>query len=389
MERKREASLRVAIVGAGPAGLYAAILIKRFRPDAEIRVMEQNPADATFGFGVVFSDQALAFLRDDDPETADLIEGEMVHWSDIAVVHRGERITIDGIGFAGIGRLDLLRLLQERARALGVEPAYECRLENPDSLGDADLIIGADGLNSILRRSAPEAFGEQIVELDNRFIWYGADRAFDALTQTFVETPHGAMNAHHYAYAPGRATFIIEMTAATFARSGFAEMPEPDCRAACEALFAETLEGARLIPNNSVWRRFPRLTCRTWHHGRQVLVGDALHTAHFSIGSGTRLAMEDVIALVKALDAEGWAVARALPAYQAARRPVLEKMVRAAERSAAWYERFEAHMALAPWPFALSYIRRAGRLDAERLRGLAPRFAAALEEKGISLETAV
>ena len=380
--------MRVAIVGAGPAGLYAAILIKRLRPDAEIRVMEQNPDDATFGFGVVFSDQALAFLRDDDPETADLIEGEMVRWSDIAVVHRGERITIDGIGFAGIGRLELLRLLQERARALGVEPDYECRLASPEALGDADLVIGADGLNSILRRSAPEAFGAEIVELDNRFIWYGAERAFDALTQTFIETPHGAMNAHHYAYAPGRATFIIEMTAETFARGGFAEMAEPDCRAACEALFAGTLEGARLIPNNSVWRRFPKLTCRTWHHGRQVLVGDALHTAHFSIGSGTRLAMEDVIALVKALDAEGWEVARALPAYQAARQPVLEKIVRAAERSAAWYERFEAHMALEPWPFALSYIRRAGRLDAERLRGLAPRFAAALEERGISLETA-
>ena len=380
--------MRVAIVGAGPAGLYAAILIKRLRPDAEIRVMEQNPADATFGFGVVFSDQALAFLRDDDPETADLIEGEMVRWSDIAVVHRGERITIDGIGFAGIGRLELLRLLQDRARALGVEPDYECRLESPEALGDADLVIGADGLNSILRRSAPEAFGAEIVELDNRFIWYGAERAFDALTQTFIETAHGAMNAHHYAYAPGRATFIIEMTAETFARSGFAEMAEPDCRAACEALFAETLEGARLIPNNSVWRRFPKLTCRTWHHGRQVLVGDALHTAHFSIGSGTRLAMEDVIALVKALDAEGWEVGRALPAYQAARQPVLEKIVRAAERSAAWYERFEAQMALEPWPFALSYIRRAGRLDAERLRGLAPRFAAALEERGIPLETA-
>lgn len=380
--------MRIAIVGAGPAGLYASILIKRLRPQAEVRVLEQNPADATFGFGVVFSDQALAFLRDDDPETADLIEARMTHWSDIAVVHRGERIAIDGIGFSGIGRLELLMLLQERARALGVEPDYELRLESPTELADADLIIGADGLNSVLRGAAPEAFGEEITYLENRFIWYGAERAFEALTQTFIETPLGPMNAHHYAYAPGRATFIIEMTAETFGRSGFAEMAEPDYRAACEALFAESLQGARLIPNNSVWRRFPELTCRNWHHGRQVLVGDALHTAHFSIGSGTRLALEDVIALVKALQAEDWEVERALPAYQAARQPVLEKILQAAARSAAWYEDFDRHMALEPWPFALSYIRRAGRLDAERLRSLAPRFAAALEEKGISLEAA-
>ncbi|MEM9010924.1 MAG: FAD-dependent monooxygenase [Pseudomonadota bacterium] len=377
--------MRIAVIGAGPAGLYAAILLKRLRPDLEIEIFEQNPPDATFGFGVVFSDQALDFLRADDAETADLIEPHMQRWSDIVLNHRGARIAIDGVGFAGIGRLELLQLLQARAADLGIVPRYETLVE---ALPAADLVIGADGLNSRVRGGAPEAFGERITHLDNHFVWYGADREFDALTQTFIDTPHGPMNAHHYSYAPGRATFIIEMGPETFARSRFAEMEEPDYRAACEVLFAEQLQGAQLIPNNSVWRRFPNLDCTTWHHGNQVLVGDALHTAHFSIGSGTRLALEDVIALAKALEAAEWDVATALPAYQATRQPVLEKIVGAARRSADWYEEFGAHMALEPWPFALSYIRRAGRLDAARLRRLAPAFSAALEARGIDLEAA-
>ncbi len=378
--------MRINIVGAGPAGLYAAILCKRARPGAQIRVLEQNPADATFGFGVVFSDQALTFLRDDDPDTADLIEPHMQRWSNIAVVHRGVHIAIDGVGFAGIGRLQLLQLLRQRAVSLGIAPEYAARVTDLESLGEADLLIGADGLNSLVRRSAPEAFGEALTWRSNRFAWYGADREFDALTQTFIQTPHGVMNAHHYAYAPGRATFIIETTPATFTRAGFGELPEPACRAECERLFEATLQGARLIPNQSVWRRFPELSCRHWHCGNRVLVGDALHTAHFSIGSGTRLALEDVVALSRALRDSNWNVARALPAYQAARQPILEKIVGAARRSANWYEQFDAHMALDPWRFALSYIRRAGRLDAARLRRLAPRFTDQLSRQGIDME---
>lgn len=376
----------VTVLGAGPAGLYAAILLKRARPDVNLRIYEQNPAGATWGFGVVFSDQALAFLRKDDPETADLIEPAMESWSDIVVAHRGERIAIDGVGFSAIGRLELLELLQRRARELGVLPRYETRIEEARDAEPADLIVAADGLNSVVRTQDPEAFGESLHHLDNRFIWYGATRSFDALTQTFKTTRLGAFNAHHYRYAADRSTFIVECDPQTFKRAGFAEMGEAESLALCEEIFAEELEGARLVSNHSQWRRFPVLTCRRWFDGNRVLVGDALHTAHFSIGSGTRLALEDVIALVQALKENDFDVARALPAYQAARQPVLETLTKAARTSAAWYERFGEHMALEPWPFALSYIRRAGRLDSARLRSLAPRFVSALEDHGLGLE---
>ncbi len=196
------------------------------------------------------------------------------------------------------------------------------------------------------------------------------------------------MNAHHYSYAPGRSTFIIELSAETFVKSGFGEMAEPKYRAACEAAFSDVLDGAQLIENNSHWRRFPNLSCARWHDAIRVLVGDALHTAHFSIGSGTRLAMEDVIALVRALQDKDWVVSTALPAYQDARAPILAKLVAAARASSDWYDHFYEYMALDPWPFALSYIRRAGRISAERLQSLAPEFSAALADHGIALEDA-
>ncbi|MEO1159123.1 MAG: FAD-dependent monooxygenase [Pseudomonadota bacterium] len=377
--------MRVSIAGAGPAGLYAAILIRRARPDIDISVFEQNSRDATFGFGVVFSDQALGFLREDDPETAALIEPHMQRWSDIAVVHKNERIAIDGVGFSAIGRLDLLKLLQQRAAQLGIVPVYEHRIETTDVLDPADLVIGADGLNSIVRTSAPEEFGERMETLSNRFIWYGADCEFDALTQSFVETRLGKFNAHHYRYQAGRSTFIIETTDAIWQHAGFADMDAEATRTVCEDLFADVLDGARLVDNNSTWRQFPNLTCERYYSGNRVLVGDALHTAHFSIGSGTRLALEDVIALVDALKSRDWKIPDALAAFQQARHPALQKIVGAASRSASWYEAFDRHMTLEPWPFALSYIRRAGRLDADKLHRFAPGFTAQLEAHGVSL----
>ena len=366
--------MQIAILGAGPAGLYLAYLIKRRRPETDITVIEQNPADATFGFGVVFSDRALEFLREDDQETYAAIVPQMESWSDIAVVHRGERVVIDGVGFAAIGRLKLLELLQARARTVGVEPVYRRMVKNLDELKGADLIVGADGVNSLVRRSYEKDFGASVHLLTNRFVWFGTTKRFETLTQTFVETEFGSLTAHHYRYAPDLSTFIVEADQATYVRAGFARMDESETRALCERVFAQTLDGHALISNNSIWRQFPIVHNERWSVHRTVLIGDALHTAHFSIGSGTRLAMEDAIALDRALAVHPDDIGAALTAYEDARRPILEKLVAGANGSAAWYEQFPGHMKLVPLDFAMSYATRSGRVDLDRLRALSPIF---------------
>ncbi|MGB9316902.1 MAG: FAD-dependent monooxygenase [Pseudolabrys sp.] len=365
--------MRITILGAGPAGLYLAYLIKRRRPDTTVTVIEQNPADATFGFGVVFSDRALEFLREDDEATYSAITPHMESWNDITVAHRGERVTIDGVGFSAIGRLKLLQLLQARARSVGVEPVYRRTVKSLDELGDADLVVGTDGVNSLVRRGNEERFGASVRFLSNRFAWFGTGRRFETLTQTFVETDAGSFNAHHYRYAPNLSTFIVEVDGATFARTGFGQMDEEQTRSFCERVFAQALDGNQLISNKSTWRQFPIVHNEHWSVGNCVLVGDALHTAHFSIGSGTRLAMEDAIALDKALTHSD-DIGAALAAYETARRPILEKLVSGANGSATWYEHFAEHMRLAPVDFAMSYITRSGRIDIDRLRRLSPRF---------------
>ena len=366
--------MRIAILGAGPAGLYLAYLIKRRARDADVTVIEQNPADATFGFGVVFSDRALEFLRADDEDTFAAITPHMESWNDMTLVHRGERVVIDGIGFAAIGRLKLLQLLQARARSAGVEPEYRRAVKGLDEFGGYDLVVGADGVNSLVRRSHAAGFGASVRLLTNRFAWFGTRQRFETLTQTFLKTELGSFNAHHYRYAPDLSTFIVEVDQATFERAGFAAMSETETRAACERVFAQTLGCHPLISNNSIWRQFPIVHNDRWSHGNCVLLGDALHTAHFSIGSGTRLAMEDAIALDKALAGHPRDVPAALAAYEAARRPILEKLVAGANGSAEWYEHFAEHMMLAPADFAMSYITRSGRVDLDRLRKLSPRF---------------
>jgi 2-polyprenyl-6-methoxyphenol hydroxylase-like FAD-dependent oxidoreductase len=366
--------MRVGVLGGGPGGLYFSALWKSRHPADEVCLYEQNPAGATWGFGVVFSDRALEFLREDDPETIELIAPRMQSWRDMTIVHRGEAVVIDGVGFSAIGRLELLQLLQQRARAVGVKLEFGRTVASLDELGACDLIVAADGANSLARRAFARELGTSTESLDAKFAWYGTIRPFDTLTQTFVACELGTFNAHHYRYAPGMSTFIVECDTATWARAGLDMAGEEESRRTCERVFAATLQGHALVSNRSIWRSFPWVRNERWWHGKVVLIGDALHTAHYSIGSGTRLAMEDALALVKALEAEAGDMPAALRLYERERRPIVEKLVAASLRSAQWYERFPEHMRLAPVDLAMSYIQRSGRVDAGRLRAMAPRF---------------
>ena len=371
---------RAEIVGAGPAGLYAAILLKTLSPDTSARVSEQNPADATFGFGVVFSQAALDFLQADDPDTHALITPRMQRWQNMTLSIEGERVTLDGIGFAAIGRLDLLRVLQRRAQDAGVELRFEYRVEMlDDDVAGADLFVGADGLNSVVRAADEAAFAPRLEHFSNRFAWFGTPRVFDNLTQTFVTTGQGVLNAHHYRYSADMSTFIVECDAQGFEAHGFATMGEAESAACCARYFADTLEGAPLLTNRSEWRRFPRLWCENWVAGNRVLLGDAAHTAHFSIGSGTRLALEDAIALVKSLS-EHAELDAAFADFQQKLQPIARKIVDGANTSARWYEDFRRHMNLPAMEFAYSYLTRSGRVDDARLRELSPRFMAQYED---------
>lgn len=365
---------RIAVLGGGPAGLYFAYLWKRRHRDAQVELFEQNAEGATWGFGVVFSDKALDFLRADDPETAEAVSARMEQWRDITLVHRGERIALDGVGFSAVGRLDFIAQLTARARSAGANLRFGTVVRAVDELAGYDLIVAADGVNSLVRRTYEGDFKTSLSYDDNKFAWFGTTKRFETLTQTFVETEFGSFNAHHYRYSPTMSTFIVECDRETWLGAGFAEMTEEESRALCEKLFADTLEGHPLVGNKSIWRNFPWLWNERWSHRNMVLVGDALHTAHFSIGSGTRLALEDVIALVKALDNEPDDLRRALLAYETERRPVVEKLVKAAKTSAAWYERFSEHMKLAPLDFGYSYITRSGRIDDSQLRAMSPGF---------------
>lgn len=373
---------KVEIVGGGPSGLYTAIMLRRLLPHVALRVTEQNPLGATFGFGVVFSDEALDFLKSDDADIHDAITPQMERWNNMTLNHPGGQVVIDGVGFTAIGRLDLIEILRNKAAAMGIEMRFSHPLVSLDEL-DGDLIIGADGLNSLVRRSDPQGFGETIAHFSNHFAWFGTTRPFETLTQTFVRTPKGALNAHHYRYKPDMSTFIVECTDEVFNAHGFAGLDEQASAAACQDIFAATLDGARLVTNKSMWRQFPRLWCNKWHSGNKVLLGDAVHTAHFSIGSGTRLAMEDAIALVNVLAAHR-ELEDALAAYDGRRRPIAKKLVDAANTSAQWYETFDRRMDLPPLDFAFDYIMRSGRMSMERLHGLAPQFAARYEAEKLA-----
>jgi 2-polyprenyl-6-methoxyphenol hydroxylase-like FAD-dependent oxidoreductase len=370
--------VRIAVIGAGPGGLYFAYLWKKLHPDARIDLFEQNAAGATWGFGVVFSEQALEFLRADDPDTVDAIAPRMESWKNITLNLRGESVEIDGVGFSSIGRLDLLKILQERVRSAGVTPRYDTLVQSVDQLTGYDLIVGADGLNSLVRRSFEGDFGTSLSYSANKFAWYGTTKRFETLSQTFVETGLGAFNAHHYRYSPDMSTFLVECDLATWQRYGFADKTIEESKSICEQVFSSTLDRHPLVSNKSVWRNFPWIWNEHWSFKNMVLIGDALHSAHFSIGSGTRLAIEDAIALVKALEAEG-DIAASLGRYQSERKPMVKKLVTAARTSADWYEKFPEHMELGLMDFAYSYITRSGRIDDARLRAMSPAFMARYE----------
>lgn len=370
--------MRIAVIGGGPGGLYFACLWKKRHPEAQIDLFEQNPAGATWGFGVVFSEQALEFLRADDPDTVEAITPRMESWKNITLNLRGESVEIDGVGFSSIGRLELLTILQQRVRAVGITPRYETLLQSVDQLTGYDLIIAADGLNSLVRRGFEGDFGTSLSYSANKFAWYGTSKRFETLSQTFVKTELGTFNAHHYRYSPTMSTFLVECDPATWQRYGFADKTIEQSQSICEQVFASTLDGHKLVSNKSVWRNFPWIWNERWSFKNMVLIGDALHTAHFSIGSGTRLAIEDAIALVKALEAEA-DISAALDRYQAERKPIVQKLVKAARTSADWYEKFPEHMKLELMDFAHSYITRSGRIDDIRLRAMSPAFMARYE----------
>lgn len=370
--------MRIAVVGGGPGGLYFSYLWKKRHPDAQIDLFEQNAAGATWGFGVVFSEQALEFLRADDPDTVDAITPRMESWRNITLHLRGESVEIDGVGFSSIGRLELLWILQGRAASVGVTPRYDTPVASVDQLAGYDLIVAADGLNSLVRRAFEGDFGTSLSYSANKFAWYGTTKRFETLSQTFVKTDLGSFNAHHYRYSPGMSTFLVECDLPTWQRYGFADHTVDQSKAICEQVFAATLDGHELVSNKSVWRNFPWIWNERWSFKNMVLIGDALHSAHFSIGSGTRLAIEDAIALTKALEAER-DLAAALGRYQSERQPIVKKLVTAARTSADWYAQFPDHMQLDLMDFAHSYITRSGRIDDARLRAMSPGFMARYE----------
>jgi 2-polyprenyl-6-methoxyphenol hydroxylase-like FAD-dependent oxidoreductase len=366
--------MHIAIVGAGPAGLFFALLAKRRRPDADVVVFEQNPRNATFGFGVVFSHGALDILRRDAPELLARIEQRMESWPMQRIVHRDTAVDIDGNGFCAIGRLELLTLLHEECDRAGVEMHFGAAVDDPGRFAECDLVVGADGVNSVVRRTRETDFGSRVEWLSNRFAWYGTTKPFDCLTLTFCENEHGAFVAHHYRYAPDRSTFIVECAAATWARAGLDRMDDAASRAYCERVFAENLEGHPLVSNRSLWRNFPLLANDRWHAGNCVLIGDALRTGHFSIGSGTRLAFDDAIALDRALGEAPGDVPAMLCAFERERRPVVDKLVAAANASSDWYVRLAEKVALSPVALAYDYMTRSGRMNDARLLAASPRF---------------
>lgn len=372
--------MKIKILGAGPAGLYFAALMKQHNPKNDITIYDRSPRDATWGFGVVFSDRALEFLRGDDEALYQYLTPHLENWPDITIVHNDTHIPIAGNGFASIGRLELLTLLYAYVEKLGVKIEFETEINSLEQMGDADLIVAANGAFSWIRNENESKFDTTTDWRPNKFIWYGTSKAFNSLTLTFRETDVGVFCAHHYRYRPDMSTFLVEVEEETWKKAGFDTMSPEDTQAYCEKIFAKDLDGHPIISNSSHWRNFPAIWNERWSFDNVVLIGDALRTAHFSIGSGTRLAMEDSVALFKAFKEHGNDVKSALARFQETRLAPMKKIWDAANVSIRWYEEMDKLVtSLTPVEFAYSYMTRTGRVNHEEVRRRDPKLASEYE----------
>jgi anthraniloyl-CoA monooxygenase len=373
--------MKIACLGGGPAGLYFALLMKRAHPDHDITVIERNRPYDTFGWGVVFSDQTLGNLQAADPVTASRILDAFNHWDDIEVNIRGHRIVSSGHGFCGIGRKRLLNILQERCEELGVKLVFETEVHDDEAYADADLVIASDGLNSRIRTRYADTFKPDIDMRDCRFVWLGTHKLFEAFTFAFEETEHGWFQAHAYRFDDEASTFIVEVPQAVWLKAGMDRMEKEESIAFCEKLFAKYLDGHRLISNtahlrgSAQWIQFPRVVCQNWvHYGGPagktpiVLMGDAAHTAHFSIGSGTKLALEDAIELTRSIAKHPGDLRAALTDYEAVRSIEVLRIQNAARNSTEWFENVKRYVNLPPEQFAYSLLTRSQRISHENLR---------------------
>jgi len=367
----------INILGGGPAGLYFAILMKQSNPKRNIRVWERNPRDNTFGWGVVFSERTISALQEPDPVTYQRMMDHVRTWENVDIVHRDTLISVGGNRFSGIARIELLQILQERCQELGVELHYECEIVDPSPLRQADLVVGADGVASRLRQRYRNLFRPQLTLGRNRYIWYGTRQPFGGLTLIFRPDGDNLFMAHAYKYNEQLSTFIVEVDEETWQR--IRRRGEDKAREHLSQVFAKDLGGHPLLSNRSRWIRFTHVKNQHWWAQNMVLLGDALHTAHFSIGSGTKLALEDAAALWRAFQ-EHPQPGQALAAFEATRRPVVERLQNAAQISQRWFEQARQHLDLEVIPFAYEAMTRSERIDSQELKRRDPGFAAAYED---------
>lgn len=379
--------MKILIVGGGPSGLYLGLLVRRQRPDIEVTVYEQNCAEDTFGFGVVLADAGLSNLEKADYASFAALRQAMSfsHRQTICLNNQAITIKHPGAHSGAISRVVLLRILQDHCRQAGVELRFSTRLDSQqgdfaNALESADLVVGADGVNSIIRSCAKEQFGTTYRLLTNRFCWYGTQKVFDNPALVFRQYQGGHFIAHYYPYGDSMSTFVAECDQETWINCGLEHMSDGKRQTLFEQVFASELEGASLMANNSIWRQFPVIRNRYWSVGKQVLMGDALASAHFSIGSGTRIAMEDSIALANAIAGSKDNVSAIVGIYESNRRPGKTRLIEASERSFMWFEDIVAHMACASvHEFVYGFMTRTGRIDANRLKAQYPELIAAIE----------